>query len=248
MVSIKPTLVKIVGKPFQMVANFKPMQRFCDKFETSPDKMIAYTTMASIIGKDSIGCYMYVKQSLNNEKIPEEKRSFVAALDLTNGALMIISQLIAFFTLNKASVQNKLFGKFFDKVFDSKSVKNLITTIRNSPTISANTSVKVDKSLVNAEIEKVKKSTKDVFGFITSLIASTTIAKRVIVPFLATPLAGWAQEKFIDKDKNKSSKSPEKNEVDVKPEKDENISVNPTETSVKEQEFKGNLLDKYKVK
>jgi len=250
--SIMPTVVKIAGKPFQVLANNKYMQKFCDKFEVSPDKMIEYTTIASLLGKDTIGCYMYVRQSLNNEKIPEEKRSFVAALDLTNGGLMILSQLITYITLSRPAVQNKLFGKFFDKVFDTKTVKNLITTIRNETRVKGNINVtKVEKAVVNAEIEKVKKTVKDVFGFITSLIASTTIAKRIIVPFLATPMADWAQENFIDKGKKKSQSKdgkaiePQKEGAEAQSEK---IKVTTTTAEVKEPEFKGNLLDKYKNK
>ncbi len=252
--SIMPTVVKIAGKPFQVLANNRYMQKFCDKFEVSQDKMIEYTTIASLLGKDTIGCYMYVRQSLNNEKIPEEKRSFVAALDLTNGGLMILSQLITYITLSRPAVQNKLFGKFFDKVFDTKTVKNLITTIRNETRINGNSGkvTKVEKAIVNAEIEKVKKTVKDVFGFITSLIASTTIAKRIIVPFLATPMADWAQEKFIDKGKKKTpvkgenSSDTNKDGVDKATEK---IKVSATTAAeVKEPEFKGNLLEKYKNK
>ena len=247
-----PTVVKIAGKPFQVLANNKYMQKFCDKFEVSPDKMIEYTTIASLLGKDTIGCYMYVRQSLNNEKIPEEKRSFVAALDLTNGGLMILSQLITYITLSRPAVQNKLFGKFFDKVFDTKTVKNLITTIRNETRVKGNINVtKVEKAVVNAEIEKVKKTVKDVFGFITSLIASTTIAKRIIVPFLATPMADWAQENFIDKGKKKSQSKDGKaieSQKEGAEAQSEKIKVTTTTAEVKEPEFKGNLLDKYKNK
>ena len=200
--SIRPAVESVIAKPVQVIANNSYMKKFCDKFEMSPDKWLGITTIASIVGKDSVGCYMYVKQSLNNEKIPEEKRSFVASLDLTNGLLMIVSQLIAFFTLNKPSVQNKLFGKFFDKIFEAQAVRRLITRIRNATAIKGETSLssnKLEKVAVKAEIDKIKKGAKDMFGFITSLIASTTIAKRIVVPFIATPLAGWAQEKFIDK-------------------------------------------------
>ena len=205
-VSIIPTIINYAKVPFQKIANNKLMKDFCDKFEMDSTKMLEYTTIGSLVGKDSIGCYMYVKQSLNNDKIPEEKRSFVAALDLTNGSLMILSQLIAFFTLSRPSVQKKLFGKFFDKVFESDSIKKIITSARNAAK-DKNLGVELPKDVAAKEIANVKKTAEDMFRIISSLIASTTIAKRIIVPFLATPLAGWAQDKFIDKKKPSDAKN-----------------------------------------
>ena len=65
--------------------------------------------VASIIAKDGLGCYLYVTQSLNNKNIPDDKRKFVASLDLTNGLLMILFQ-IAVFKMSKP-VLTKLFNK-----------------------------------------------------------------------------------------------------------------------------------------
>lgn len=246
--SIVPTLQKIVSKPVQFVANNKYMKKFCDKFEEAPDKMIAYTTIASIVGKDTIGCYLYVKQSLNNEKIPEEKRSFVAALDLTNGLLMIMSQLAAFFIIDNKIVQSKMFDKFFGKLFENKAIDRTVSQIRNVIKRGSDGMAKPSKAVVKAEIKKFKKISQDMFKFVTSLVASTIVAKRIIVPFLATPLAGWAQEKFIDKRIKKTTKTSQ----DEKPSNDmknRQIVANKNVLKAKnEPEFKGNLLEKYKDK
>lgn len=239
---IMPTIERVIGAPVKAIANNKYMKDFCDKFVKEPDKMLAYTTIASLVAKDGVGCYLYVKQSLNNEKIPEEKRSFVAALDLTNGLLMILSQLIAFFTFDSKVVQSKLFGKFFDKIFETKSVNKLITQIRNALKHDVKT---IDKAKVAQEIDKFKKVSQDMFKFVTSLVASTIIAKRVVVPFLATPLAGWAQEKFIDK-KMKKDTNPSIEADKTKLADNTKLEVSPSATKTsKELEFKGNLLRKY---
>ena len=252
-----PILVDMAAKPFKWMANSKWMKGACDKFEITPEKAMAYTTIASIVGKDSIGCYMYVKQSLNNEKIPEEKRSFVAALDLTNGALMIAAQLLMFFTISNKKVQNALFGKMFNRVFGEKARIKYYEHMRTKAENCSKTKEDIFKTF-----DDVKARTQDTFGFLTSLIASTTIGKRVIVPFIATPLAGWAKDKFIDKEKNKdtqtdiskgkSKESAAKNVSDVK-----NIDVKKSDSSTNltdsvkkepEQEFKGNLLTKHTTK
>ena len=242
-VSIMPTVINVVKKPFQVIANNKLMKTFCDKFEVTPTKMLEYTTIGSIIGKDTIGCALYVRQSLNNDKIPEEKRSFVAALDLTNGGLMILTQFLAFFTISNPKVQQKLFGKFFDHLFEKDMVKRMITSARNAAK-NNNFGGGLTKKEAAAELEKVKKTAADMFRVISSLIASTTIAKRIVVPFLATPLAGWAQENFIDKKKPSASKN--KDSFVKENNKSNNIQVSVAQTEQKPQEFKGNLLNKYK--
>ena len=73
------------------------------KFADNPEGALATATVSSIILKDGIGCAMYVTQSLHNDKIPEKKRKFVAALDLTNGVLMIGAQIAMFFAMRKYS-------------------------------------------------------------------------------------------------------------------------------------------------
>lgn len=224
------------SKPFKWIANSKPMQMACNKFDITPEKAMAFTTIASIIGKDSIGCYMYVKQSLNNEKIPEEKRSFVAALDLTNGGLMILSQLLMFFSISNKKVQKAIFGKIFNKVFSEKS-KNLYTTyLRSQPGMD-----KVSKAQVDKAFNSIRTTSEDTFSFLTSLIASTTIAKRIIVPFIATPMASWAQEKILNK--GKITNKPKENKTDiVNNEKSEHIKSFSAQSNVNQT---GNLLSQY---
>lgn len=240
--NIAPVVYDCVSKPFRKLADTKLMKSVCDKFEISPEKALAATTIASIVGKDAIGCYMYVKQSLNNEKIPEEKRSFVAALDLTNGGLMILSQLAMFFTISNKKFQGKLFNKFFDKVFSESNKNNYIKTLRRNTKFS-----NLSKEQLGERFEKIRDKSQDAFRFLTSLIASTTLAKRVIVPFIATPLAGYAKEKYFD-----TSKTSKNNEVKNKEEVTTTANINKNNCSniEKEQkngepEFKGNLLEKY---
>ena len=53
---------------------------------------VALVTTVSTASKDAVNCIYYVYQSLNNERIPEDKRKFVAALDLSNGILNVLTQ------------------------------------------------------------------------------------------------------------------------------------------------------------
>ena len=79
----------------------RPVQWAERKFNTIPEKALGVSAVLSIVAKDGIGCYKYVTQSLHNDKIPDEKRKFVAALDLTNGLLMILAQIGMYMLMRK---------------------------------------------------------------------------------------------------------------------------------------------------
>ncbi len=153
-------------------------------YEIDNAKFMSMIGVTSIVLKDGLGCYLYVKQSLNNKKIPEDKRKFVAALDLANGGLMVGMQLLTFFTISNRKVQDKIFDKLFGKSFTRAADKALKATLRKTDEL---------KNITGQEFhyarEADKKGLKNAFSYLTSLAASTLLAKRVIVPFIATPLA-----------------------------------------------------------
>ena len=51
-----------------------PMDALKNAFNKDPASATALMVVSSIIIKDGVGCYKYVTQSLNNDKIPEKKR------------------------------------------------------------------------------------------------------------------------------------------------------------------------------
>ena len=99
------------------LTKFMPAKKLAQEFNKNPEKLLAVTTIGSIAIKDGIGCYRYVNASLKNEGIPEERRKFVAALDFTNGILIILTQIAMFFAMRKFS--EPLFDKIFKKNFQS---------------------------------------------------------------------------------------------------------------------------------
>ena len=213
-----PSVGSVSSRIIGSITNLKPVQKCCNFFKKDPEKAIAYSTIASVVGKDGIGCYMYVKQSLNNEKIPEDKRKFVAALDLTNGVLMIAAQLALFFGIRK--LNEPLFNKIFNKTFDKAGqvFKTIATQIRKQQREAGETVSR--KLTLKKEYNKIRKDCLDTFKFVTELAAATIVAKRVIVPFIATPLAQKVENKMGAKieSKNKANNKSEKSE-DVKPDK-----------------------------
>ncbi len=169
------------------VTRTKPIKWLGDQFQKNPEKALAYTTGASIVIKDGVGCFKYVSQSLNNKEIPDERRNFVAAMDLSNGLLMILAQIGMFFAMRKYS--GPIFDKLFKKSFNPKALENLAAKLRNEDH-------SIRKLVFNKEAEKVRKESLDLFKFVVDIAAATIIGKRIIVPFVATPVANVVKDKM----------------------------------------------------
>ena len=189
------------------VSKLKAVDKFCSKGITADKFMraLAVSTIASIAIKDGVGCGMYVYQSMNNDKIPEKRRKFVAALDLTNGILMIASQIAAFYAMGK--LNDKLFHKWFNKVFDKKGTafKAFAEQIRADQKAEGLKPLK--KYILKRGYEGMKADIFGTFKFVTELVASTIGAKRILVPFIATPLASK-----VEKAMNKHAQAEQQND------------------------------------
>ena len=180
-------------------------------YKNNPEAAIAYTTVGSIIIKDGVGCYRYVTQSLNNDRIPEDKRKFVAALDLTNGVLMIAAQIALFALTRKYSA--KIFDSLYNKTFGNDAVKNLISRIRAKQRLEGSS---VDTKMNIAEkISGQKQKAQDTFKFVLELVAATIVGKRVIVPLIATPLADIVKNKMDERDAKKAEQTANVDNNDV---------------------------------
>lgn len=213
----------ILGK----VTNFKPVQKCCEAFNNDPAKALAYGTIGSVIAKDGIGCYMYVTQSLHNKKIPEEKRKFVAAYDLTNGVLMMATQVLCFFAMRK--INKSLFPKLFKKSFDKKGqvIKSISTQVRKNQK-DAGVTNPARKSEIRKIYNYLKEHSYDIFSFITELAAATIFAKRIVVPLISTPLANKIKGKMGTEPEKTPQEQPQET---VKP-KDKTTQFNGTESNL----------------
>ena len=229
--------------------NLKPAKWLGDKFDEKLEKALATAVVGSIIAKDGIGCAMYVTQSMNNKKIPDEKRKFVAALDLTNGLLMIGAQIAMFLAMRKYS--GTIFNKWLNKSFNAIEKSNIISKTRMWKAIKKIAGVAEEGEEIGRKIEvgkkfdNVQKSALDVFKFVLDTAAATIIGKRVIVPLIATPFASKV-EKWLDKrEKMKNGELPEepsKSEPSMKG----NDSFEKTSTVETEEDEMTNLLDIYR--
>ena len=198
MTTIKPTS-----------GGMNPIKWLDKSFQKNPGKALAYTTVASIIVKDGVGCYKYVTQSLNNKEIPEKRRNFVAALDLTNGVLMILAQIGMFMAMRKYS--EPIFNKIFKKSFNPKVATETAERIRMQQKEAGE--VISRKIEIDKKTQDVRKKALEAFKFVAEIAAATIVGKRIIVPFIATPLANIVKDKMDAKNKENPELLDKKNNV-----------------------------------
>ena len=139
---INPLLETCVYRPIKWFSNSKIAKKAGNEVYNNNRMYIDGLGVASIVAKDGLGCYLYVTQSMNNKDIPDDKRKFVASLDLTNGVLMIALQLLMFFTVSHKVCQTKMFDKFFGKMFDRPIKKTYQSIVKNQPGYADMNSIK----------------------------------------------------------------------------------------------------------
>lgn len=92
------TMISSLNKPIARGMNYTVKNWFAKSLKKGlehPAEYAAKMMVLSFITKDAVNCGLYTYQTLNNEKIPEDKRGFVAALDLVNGVINIVGQFAA---------------------------------------------------------------------------------------------------------------------------------------------------------
>ena len=174
---------------------------------------IATAAVVSLVTKDALNCYYYVSQSLHNKKIPDDKRHFVAGLDLSNGILNIIFQL----GLGRLIVNNS------DKVFDKYIVPKYYG--KSAMQKFAEKMPKYTAEAIKEAFETRKNIAKGGMKLIATLVGTTIVCKRIIVPLIATPMASYFRKKFDEKCKKPLCQHPVQDTVSFEntPEKISNI-------------------------
>lgn len=163
-----------------------------------PTHAAAGLALASTITKDVINCYYYTTQSYKNKEIPEDKRKFVAANDLSNGFYNVLIPLIASKKIIKAG--DNTFDRHFAKFFDKNSSMLLFRKLTSM-------GIKCElEEVENILTETSKKAAKAGLGVIFALVISQIICKRIITPLLATPSADYVKKAMQKYEDNKAKK------------------------------------------
>ncbi|MBR1977070.1 hypothetical protein IKA15_02190 [bacterium] len=187
-------------KAINRLSNSKMMKSLCKPSVAGAASAIA---LASTTSKDVVATYYYVTQSMKNKKIPEEKRSFVAALDLGNGIMNVITAFAI--GLPMKGWMEKLFDKkIAPKYFNEKTLKD------NTMKLLEKSKEAFDEKRFQESLSKLnmgKGLARTGLCVLGTLVGSQIIGKRIITPLFATPMAD-VFEKIFKKDKG--DKKPEK--------------------------------------
>ncbi len=146
-----------------------------------PTHAAAGLAVLSTVTKDAVNCYYYTTQSLKNKEIPEDKRKFVAANDLSNGFYNVVIPLLTKEQITKAG--DRTFDKRFAKYFNENAAKQIYGRLNAS---GYNCELKdVEKTITQTS----KKAAKAGLGVVFALVLTQIVCKRILTPMLATPTA-----------------------------------------------------------
>lgn len=242
MVNISSTnnIYKSLGSVVDKTSKGKFLANQLEKARKQPAKYAGKLIVLSFISKDVINTIIYTTQSLNNKKIPEDKRSFVAANDLilgffNFGGQILSASLVERYLIPKITAKrytghikdaNEVDQYLYSKaILSPDSVEHKVVDYMNLKGMD----MKDAKEITEKAIKKIGHASpkgKGIAEGVTILgaaLATTALVKRTISPLCATPLAGLLGDKW-DKDKKEkaeklaSAKSAEqpKKPVDVK--------------------------------
>lgn len=96
--------------PLKSIANSKFLNKHIGKV-INDDAFAAKALVTINVAKDVFAYARRFQTTMKNKDIPDEKRPFVAAMDLMSGAVTAIVQLVVGFSLTTPKVIDKLWGK-----------------------------------------------------------------------------------------------------------------------------------------
>jgi hypothetical protein len=175
----------------------------------NPKATVATAAMiatVSNVSKDAVNCAYYTIQSLNNDRIPEDQRKFVAALDLSNGIMNVGVQLLMSFGI--AELITSIFDNKIGKHKDFSDKAEIIEEKFKS--LPEELKKKTTKEEFAKGYKKLVKKNRDLarlgFTVLTVNIAMQVLTKRIITPLVATPMASFFKEKFEKAEENSKAK------------------------------------------
>lgn len=221
-----------IGNAFNYTAT-KWFPKTLEKARKEPVKYAAKIMVLSFISKDVINTCFYTYQSLNNKKIPKEKRSFVAANDLVLGFFNFFGQIGSFMLFEKKIIP-KIQGKHFTGMLkqpDGSSVYKYSGANFAPDKLHNYTCAVISENrdaLKGVKPENIKAISEDVvkklgkggskyadvlagLGIVIGALSTNALVKRTLSPLFSTPIAGWLGDKWDKKaeEKERQNASPQ---------------------------------------
>ncbi len=120
------------------------------------------TLLVTSVSKDVFAYALRVHNTMKNDEIPKDKKSFVAKMDATTGFTTAIVQVGTGLALASEKVQKTICKHLF-KGLDENS--------------------------------KLYKQASSGLGVVLPLVGATLFAKRILVPLISSPIAGYLENK-----------------------------------------------------
>lgn len=173
----------------------------------------ALIATVSNVSKDAVNCAYYTVQSLNNERIPEDQRKFVAALDLANGIMNVGVQIAMAFGLS--DLITSVFDNKIAKAKYFKADENIIKEKFEGLTeeLKAKTTKEEFAKGYKKLVSNRTKAARLGFTVLAVNIAMQILTKRIITPLFATPMASYFKEGFEKAEAESKAKKEHKVEV-----------------------------------
>jgi hypothetical protein len=139
----------------------------------------------TITAKDFIGMLAYYYQSINNKKIPVEKRKYVASYELMNGLINCVLPFALGMTIQNEHVLDEATYRLFGKKY------YVDPQLLEKATGAAKEALEKKASIY--------KTCRGGLKSFSAIILAAIISKRIIAPFIAGPAAAKYKKKFLNK-------------------------------------------------
>lgn len=153
-------MIHPIQKSLNNFANSNIAKKHINKCIDNQD-FLTKTLLVTSISKDVFAYALRVRNTLKNDEIPDDKKSFVAKMDAATGITTAVVQFGTGLLIANQKIQKSVCKKLFSQVTDEK---------------------------------KFKQASQG-FRAVSTLIGATLIAKRILVPLIASPIAGYFEKK-----------------------------------------------------
>lgn len=153
-------MIHPIQKTINGFANSNFVKKHINKCIENPD-FLTKTLLVTSISKDVFAYALRVQNTLKNDEIPDDKKSFVAKMDAATGITTAVVQFGTGLLIANQKIQKAICKTLFSQITD----------------------------------ERKFKQASEGFRSVSTLIGATLIAKRVIVPLIASPIAGYYEKK-----------------------------------------------------
>lgn len=260
--SIKNSINKAVGKALDYTATRKMMVNTLEKGLKHPAQYASKMFLISIVSKDVINTCLYTYQSINNDKIPKEKRSFVAANDLILGFFNFFGQIGSYMIFDRyvtpwlagrfytGAVENKKTGEYTQRYSNAPasldSIKNYAAEVIKEK--EKDFKINTVEALNPENLETISKAMIEKYGYksspgkalatgvgvVVTALATTALIKRTVSTIFSTPIAGKLSDMA-----NKRNEAKEKVKVE------ENVLNKPLmDVTLTQNGYKNNQIEK----